>query len=99
MITRDSKLAVTSRTFSRSKELKDLLRKEFNNIKYNEDGIHFDDKNLITFLDDCEAAIVSGEKLSKEVIEKLPNLKIVSKFGVGLDGIDVDFLKVQNTTK
>ena len=93
MITRDSKLAVTSRTFSRSKELKDLLRKEFNNIKYNEDGIHFDDQNLITFLDDCEAAIVSGEKLSKEVIKKLPHLKIVSKFGVGLDGIDVDFLK------
>ena len=30
--------------------------------------------------------------MSKEVIDKLPNLKVVSKFGVGLDGIDVDSL-------
>ena len=96
MITKESMIGVTSRTFSRSKELRKTLDRNFMNVKYNENGIHFDDETLVSFLFDCEAAIVSGENLSREIIEQLPNLKILSKFGVGLDGIDVDFLKDKN---
>jgi len=92
MINRQSLIGVTSRTFSRSKVLRGELEKDFINVKYNEDGLHFDDQSLIKFLYDCEAAIVSEDNLSKAVIEELPNLKVVSKFGVGLDSINIDFL-------
>ena len=92
MTTKESLIGVTSRTFSRSSDLRNKLEKHFSNIKYNQEGVHFDDESLISFLSDCEAAIVSEDNLTKEVIEKLPSLKIVSKFGVGLDSIDTDFL-------
>ena len=92
MTTKESLIGVTSRTFSRSAALRNKLEKHFSNIKYNQEGVHFDDESLISFLSDCEAAIVSEDNLTKEVIEKLPSLKVVSKFGVGLDSIDTDFL-------
>lgn len=93
MITKSSKIGVTSRTFCRSQKLRDLLEKDFSNVAYNDDGIHFDNESLVSFLGDCDAAIVSGENLSKEIIDQLPKLKIVSKFGVGLDGIDTSYLE------
>ena len=92
MLTKDSLIGVTSRTFCRSKELRGLLELKFNNIKYNEEGAHFDETSLIDFLFECEGAIVSEDKITKRVIKKLPHLKILSKFGVGLDSIDIDSL-------
>ena len=93
MLTRNSRICVTSRTFVKSKELRNLLEKEFDNITYNEEGIHFDEEGLIAFLEQCDGAIVSEDKISKLVIDRLPNLKIISKYGVGLDSIDLEYLK------
>ena len=93
MLTRNSRICVTSRTFVKSKELRNLLEKEFYNITYNEEGIHFDEEGLIAFLEQCDGAIVSEDKISKLVIDRLPNLKIISKYGVGLDSIDLEYLK------
>tara|TARA_B100001250_G_C19752226_1_gene768308 strand:- start:582 stop:1529 length:948 start_codon:yes stop_codon:yes gene_type:complete len=93
MITNKSKIGVTSRTFSRSEDLRKNLEKNFSNVKYNQDGIHFNEDNLVSFLSDCEGAIISGENLSRKVIDQLPNLRIVSKFGVGVDTIDVKYLQ------
>jgi len=93
MLTRNSKIGVTSRTFCRSKQLRSLLEKEFKNIKYNEEGIHFNEETLVDFLSGCEGAIVSEDKISQWVIQRLPELKVLSKFGVGLDSIDLDCLK------
>ena len=93
MITNKSKIGVTSRTFSRSEDLRKNLENNFSNVKYNQDGIHFNENNLVSFLLDCEGAIISGEHLSRKVIDQLPNLRIVSKFGVGVDTIDVKYLQ------
>jgi len=96
MLNRDSVIGVTSRTFVKSKELRNLLEKEFDNITYNEEGIHFDEEGLIAFLEQCDGAIVSEDKITRRVIDGLPDLKVVSKFGVGLDGIDLEYLKERN---
>ena len=92
MLTKDSQIGVTSRTFCRSKELRDLLETKFKNVKYNEEGLIFDERDLVDFLYDCEGVIVSEDKITNVVIERLPNLKILSKFGVGLDSVDLDSL-------
>ena len=89
------KIAVTSRTFSKSQSMRQELENFFPNVKYNEDGCHFDEESLTHFLSDCEGVILSEEKLSKSVIDNLPELKVVSKFGVGLDSIDVSYLKTK----
>jgi len=89
-------IGVSSRSFSKSKELRERLEKNFRNIRYNEDLLHFDEDALIDFLGGCEGVIVSEDKISKKVIDKLPALRVVAKFGVGLDGIDLDYLEKKN---
>ena len=50
-------------------------------------------------LEICEAEIVvirSGTQLTKEIIEKGDNLKIIARCGVGVDNIDIDYAKSKN---
>ena len=96
MLNKESMIGVSSRSFSKSKELREILEKNFHNIRYNEDLLHFDEDALIEFLGGCEGVIVSEDKISKNVIDKLPALRVVAKFGVGLDGIDIDYLEKKN---
>jgi D-3-phosphoglycerate dehydrogenase len=41
----------------------------------------------------AEAVIVRTFKMTKEVIDQMPNLKIIAKHGVGVDNIDLDYAK------
>lgn len=50
-------------------------------------------QETIQFLKDADIAIVGLEKLDKDAIDCLPNLKLISKYGVGLDNIDVEYAK------
>lgn len=44
-------------------------------------------------LNDCDSCIIRVFKLDKEMIDKMPNLKIIAKHGVGTDSIDLDYAK------
>ena len=63
-----------------------------------------DKKNKINF-DKYEAIVVTGgHRTNKQFLKKFKNLKIVSVFGVGYDGVDLDYCKknrieVTNTPK
>ena len=48
---------------------------------------------MIEFLGDCDAAIIGLDTLSARVIEALPNLRIVGKFGAGYDTVDFEAVK------
>jgi len=87
------KIAVTSPSFSKNKILQEELKKVFANVKLNIDGIRFSKKEVIEYLKDCDGAIVGLEKIDREVLENLPNLKYISKYGVGLNNIDLDECK------
>ena len=59
-------------------------------------------KNLIKFAKDCDGLIAGGEIYSKDVLKKLPKLKIISRVGIGTDNIDLNFanlnkIKIYNT--
>ena len=82
------KIGVTSPSFSKSKILCDELNNIFDNISYNHDGVKLEGKDLITFAKDCDALVVGLDTINEEVIKSLPKLKFISKYGVGLDGID-----------
>jgi D-3-phosphoglycerate dehydrogenase len=41
----------------------------------------------------AEAAIVRTFKMTREIIDQMPNLKIIAKHGVGVDNIDLDYAK------
>ena len=90
------RVAVTSKSFSKNKILIDELKQHFDDIKLNHSTKKLNDNELIEFLKDCDGAIVALEEINKKVIDALPNLKAISKFGVGLDNIDLDYCKEKN---
>jgi len=85
------RVAVTSKSFSRHEQLIEELKIVFPNVKLNFATKKLDDNEVIEFLSDCDAAIVALEEMNEYVIDKLPNLKAISKFGVGLDNIDIEY--------
>mgnify|MGYP001207263603 CR=1 FL=1 len=91
------KIAITSRSFSKDpilrKELEDLYPRA--NIKFNEEGIKLEGQGLIEFLSDCDRAIIGLELLGESVLCALPKLKVISKYGVGLDMLDLEAMSVK----
>ena len=86
-------VAVTSRSFSRHPELRALVLERYSDAKFNDDGLSLQGKSLIEFLSGYEKAITALEVIDDSILSHLPNLKVISKFGVGLDMIDLHALK------
>lgn len=91
-------IAVTSPSFSRNKVLVNELRKLFSSIKLNTEGSRFNQEQLIQFLSTAQGAIVGLDIINKEVLGCLPDLKIISKYGVGLDNIDQVSMREHDVT-
>jgi len=87
------KVAVTSKSFSKNSILIDELHRYFDDVKLNNATRKLDDDEVIGFLQGCDAAIVALEEINKKVLDALPKLKVISKFGVGLDNIDLEYCK------
>ncbi len=91
------KIAVTSKSFSKHEQLIEELKIVFPDVKLNFATKKLENNEVIEFLSDCDAAIVALEEMNKYVIDRLPNLKAISKFGgVGLDNIDIEYCLKKN---
>ena len=87
------RIAVCSRSFSRNSRLREALKSQFRDVKFNDEGIRLAGDSLIEFLGDCDMAITALERIDEYVLSQLPRLKRISKYGVGLDMIDLEALK------
>ena len=85
-----ARIKVTSRSFSRHRVLKQELLDLFPNSDFNADGPPTGLPNIVEFLKDADAVILGLEKIDRSVLEQLTNLKIIAKYGVGLDNLDVE---------
>ena len=92
-LTKNSKVAVASRSFSKSEFLRNRLLGVFPNTVFNDAGSSLRGEELISFLSGAEAAIIALEPIDKNLISNLPNLKFISKYGVGLDAIDISAMQ------
>jgi D-3-phosphoglycerate dehydrogenase len=83
-------IKVTSPSFSNNF----LLAKELKNLPIrvvlNTAGKRFKGQSLMDFLTEADGAIIGLESVDVGLLDKCPRLKIVSKYGVGLDNIDLD---------
>ena len=86
-------ITATSPSFSKNKILQKEIYTHFPNTKLNLEGKRFNQDELIEFIKDADGIIVGLEPINKEVMESCPNLKIISKYGVGLNNIDLDACK------
>jgi phosphoglycerate dehydrogenase-like enzyme len=90
--TRD-RVAVTSRSFSRHKVLREELLANYAQVTFNEEGAKLEGSALRNFLAGHDRAIIALELLDHDTIAGLPDLKIISKYGVGLDNIDLKAMR------
>ncbi|MFA6192497.1 MAG: phosphoglycerate dehydrogenase [Sulfurimonas sp.] len=84
------KITVTSPSFSSNKILQEEIYKYFPYAKLNLEGKRFNHNELIEYIKDADAVIVGLEPINVEVLNQCKNLKMVSKYGVGLNNIDLD---------
>lgn len=93
---KDLRVAVTSKSFSKNPILRERVLEIYPNAKFNDQGVNFDESSLIEFLTGCDRAIIALDKINRRVLEALPSLRAISKFGVGIDNIDFIALKERN---
>lgn len=86
-------VAVTSRSFSKNDQLIKELKSRYKKIRLNKEGKSLDGDSLITFLEDASKVIVGLEIFDEKVLSELPKLKVISKYGVGLNNIDLTEIK------
>ena len=96
MKNKEINVAVTSRSFSKNTILKEELLKKYKNVKFNDDGILLQGDTLVEFLKGHQKAIIALEVIDDNLLSKLPELKVVSKYGVGLDSIDMQAMHNHN---
>lgn len=90
-------VGITTVAFSKNEKLVDQIKNfGFKNVYLNEPKRRFTKEELIEFLSKCDIAIVGLDKITDEVLSQVPNLKAISKYGVGLDNIDFDACKKHN---
>jgi phosphoglycerate dehydrogenase-like enzyme len=93
LLNKNSKIAVTSRSFSKDKELINYLKSKFKHVKLNSEGLSLQGDSLIAFLDEADAAIIGIEPVTKKVLHGLPKLKVISKYGVGTNNLDIGAIR------
>ena len=89
------KIVATSPSFSKNRKLQEEIYRYFPDAKLNLEGKRFTKEELIQFIGDADGAIVGLEEIDDEVVEACPNLKIVSKYGVGLNNLKFNNPNIQ----
>ena len=83
-------VVVTSRSFSKNEGLANALKAKYSKVIFNDSGASLQGQELINFLSSADKAIIGIEKISAEVLQQLPKLKVISKYGVGINNLDID---------
>ena len=91
-----SLVAVTSRSFSTNQFLVKKLKESYPNVSLNLTGKTLKENELVKFLATADKAIVGIEIIDKDILDQLPKLKLISKYGVGLNNLDLDECKKRN---
>ena len=87
------KIKATSTSFSRHPKLRATLLADFPDAEFNDDGRKFSRAELIDFIKDADGVVLGLEEVDDDVLAACPTLKIVSKYGVGLDNLDQEACK------
>lgn len=91
---RTAKVAVCSRSFSQNETLRAELLERYKDVTFNDAGLKLRGDALVEFLRGHDKAITALEIVDERVLSQLPELQVVSKYGVGLDTIDTAAMRM-----
>jgi phosphoglycerate dehydrogenase-like enzyme len=84
-----SGIVVASRSFAKNPTLRKELLARYADVTFNDSGGVLSGEALIALLRGHERAIVGLEPIDEQVLSAVPELRVISKYGVGLDGVDL----------
>jgi len=87
-----TRVAVASRSFSRHPVLRAELLERYPDTTFNDAGESLSGERLIDYLRGHDKAVIALERIDGDVLDALPELKVIAKYGVGFDGIDLHAL-------
>jgi phosphoglycerate dehydrogenase-like enzyme len=85
----DDRVAVCSRSFSSNPVLRAEILEKYLKVSFNDAGERLVGDRLVEFLQGHDKAIIGLESIDRGLLDRVPELKVVSKYGVGLDMIDL----------
>ena len=88
-----TRVAIPSISFCQTESLRQAVLEKYPDTRFNEEQRRMTDDELVVFLSYRDAAIMGLENLTAEMLDQLPELKIISRMGVGLDNIDPAMLR------
>jgi phosphoglycerate dehydrogenase-like enzyme len=88
----DATIGVCSRSFGKNEFLKKEIERDYCKVTYYKGSSSLKDQELIDFLQNKSIAILGLEKITKNVLDGCPQLKIICKMGTGTDKIDLNEL-------
>ena len=62
-------------------------------VELNKKGRKLTSKEVIDILQDYDGVIAGTELYTKEILRQISNIKVISRLGVGMDNIDLEFAK------
>lgn len=88
------KILVTPRSFGKTSNVPfEMLAKYDYEIIRNESGKQYSEAELLDIIEDIDGMIVGLDTISAAVLNKAKKLKVITKYGVGLDNIDLQEAK------
>ncbi len=84
----DTPIAVTSRSFSRHSILRKELLERYSNVRFNDDGAVLREHELVEYARGCRKLITALEPIDEKFLSAVPELEVISKYGVGVDMLD-----------
>jgi phosphoglycerate dehydrogenase-like enzyme len=87
------KVVVCSRSFSKNPVLRAELLTRYERVTFNDAGHQLEGDNLVAFMRGHDKAITALERIDDAVLSHLPQLKVIGKYGVGLDMIDMSAMR------
>jgi D-3-phosphoglycerate dehydrogenase len=88
-----TRVAVPNVSFCNNPTLRAEVLKKYPDAKLNDSGKQLQGDALVEFLKGYDKALTGLEILDDALLARLPDLKVVSKYGVGLDMVDLEALR------
>jgi len=90
------KILITPRSFaSISKKPMEMLKGKGYEIVKNETGKPLNNKEMSELIEDVDGIIIGIDDLNAGIIKQAHNLNVISKYGVGVDNIDIEAATTQ----
>lgn len=85
-----TRVVVTSPSFSGHQVLTAEMEHSFPGCRFNISNRRLEGDELAEFIGDAEGAVIGLEQIDAAMLRRCSNLRIIAKYGVGLDNIDLN---------